>query len=218
MSLLTPFGPLRDIPLDNLEQLKEILIRSDKSRMLEGLVIEAVFNDYLDRLMTQQVHVLPVSLVRTLTIKRRPRTRYVNAWWLWDHSGAGEAATDLSRHLLPASGKDEFLFDCYYDESARDFFIKEWQGRTHIPIQSFMLKSRGYDSPVSECQPARSLTNTARNKLFGQAFLVITVAIFLNMSSCIDCLKIARYSLFSMAFGISTVWRDCPMGRSCSWR
>lgn len=147
MSLLTPFGPLRDIPLDNLEQLKEILIRSDKSRMLEGLVIEAVFNDYLDRLMTQQVHVLPVSLVRTLTIKRRPRTRYVNAWWLWDHSGAGEAATDLSRHLLPASGKDEFLFDCYYDESARDFFIKEWQGRTHIPIQSFMLKSRGYDSP-----------------------------------------------------------------------
>ena len=36
ISLLTPFGLLRDLPLDNLEQLKEILVRSDKSTMLKG--------------------------------------------------------------------------------------------------------------------------------------------------------------------------------------
>jgi hypothetical protein len=70
MSLLTPFGPLQDIPLDNIEQLKEILIRSDKSRMLEGLVIEAVFNEYLSKLIVQGIEVLPVSLVRTLTVKK----------------------------------------------------------------------------------------------------------------------------------------------------
>ena len=147
MSLLTPFGSLQDIPLDDINQLKEILVRSDKSRMLEGLVIEAVFNDYLSKLLAQGIEVLPVSLVRTLTIKQKPQTKFVNSWWVWDHSESGQEAADLCRRLAPSPGEDEFLFDCYYDETARDFFIKEWGGQTNIPIQSFLLEKRGQSAP-----------------------------------------------------------------------
>ncbi|MGY2263488.1 hypothetical protein [Pseudomonas sp. SDO5561_S422] len=147
MSLLTPFGALRDIPLDNIEQLKEILVRSDKSRMLEGLVIEAVFNEYLGKLVAQGIDVLPVSLVRTLTVKEKPRKKFVNSWWVWDHSDTGQAAEYLCQLLTPSSGQGEFLFDCYYDEMGRDFFIKKWGEQTNIPIQSFMLKKRGHSAP-----------------------------------------------------------------------
>ena len=147
MSLLTPFGSLRDIPLNNIEQLKEILVRSDKSRMLEGLVIEAVFNEYLGKLVAQGIDVLPVSLVRTLTVKEKPRKKFVNSWWVWDHSDTGQAAEDLCQLLAPSSDQGEFLFDCYYDEMSRDFFIKKWGEQTNIPIQSFMLKKRGHLAP-----------------------------------------------------------------------
>jgi len=166
MSLLTPFGPLHDIPLDNIDQLKEILVRSDKSRMLEGLVIEAVFNEYLGKLFDQGIKVLPVSLVRTLTVKRKTRTRFVNSWWVWDHSGGHQAAMDLYRRLAPASNRDEFLFDCYYDETVRDFFIKEWRGQTDIPIQSFMLEKRGYSAPEFRI-PSQSVIDEKRSQ---QAF------------------------------------------------
>jgi hypothetical protein len=145
MSLLTPFGPLKDIPLDNIEQLKEILVRSDKSRMLEGLVIEAVFNEYLSKLVGQGVEILPISLVRTLTVKtRRDSTwkRFVNSWWVWDHSESCESAADLRDLLGPKEEGEGFLFDCYYSELVRDFFIKEWGGKTNIPIQAFMLEHR----------------------------------------------------------------------------
>lgn len=147
MSLLTPFGPLRDISLDNIDQLKEILVRSDKSRMLEGLVIEAVFNEYLGKLATQEIEVLPASLVRTLTVKKKPQKKFVYSWWVWDHSETGQAAADLCHLLAPSSGRDGFLFDCYYDGKVRDFFIKQWGEQTNIPIQSFMLEKRGHASP-----------------------------------------------------------------------
>ncbi len=148
MSLLTPFGPLKDIPLDDVDQLKEILVRSDKSRMLEGLVIEAVFNDYLSKLSGQGIEVLPISLVRTLTVKSQPNSRqkYVNSWWIWDRSKNGRAATELRVLLAPRPPREEFLFDCYYNEAERDFFM-EWGGIQNIPIQSYMLKKRGQSTP-----------------------------------------------------------------------
>lgn len=166
MSLLTTFGPLEDIPLDNIEKLKEILIRSDKSRMLEGLVIEAVFNEYLGKLVAQGIEILPVSLVRTLTVKKEPRQKFVNSWWVWDHSETGQAAADLCRRLAPSSGRREFLFDCYYDELKRDFFIKEWGEQTNIPIQSFMMKKRKQSSPEFRT-PADSVIDENRSQ---QAF------------------------------------------------
>ena len=164
MSLLTPFGPLRDIPLDNIEQLKEILVRSDKSRMLEGLVIEAVFNEYLGKLVAQGIDVLPVSLVRTLTVKKKPQKKFVTSWWVWDHSETGQAAADLCHLMAPSSG--EFLFDCYYDEMSRDFFIKKWGEQTNIPIQSFMLEKRGHSAPRFRI-PSESVIDESRSQ---QAF------------------------------------------------
>jgi hypothetical protein len=166
MSLLTTFGPLRDIPLDNIEKLKEILIRSDKSRMLEGLVIEAVFNEYLGKLVAQGIDILPVSLVRTLTVKKKPQKKYVNSWWVWDHSETGQAAADLRHRLAPSSGRSEFLFDCYYDEMCRDFFIKKWGEQTNIPIQSFMMEKRKQSSPAFRT-PADSVIDENRSQ---QAF------------------------------------------------
>ncbi|MEJ3661688.1 hypothetical protein WD277_12020 [Pseudomonas fragi] len=164
MSLLTPFGPLRDIPLDNIEQLKEILVRSDKSRMLEGLVIEAVFNEYLGKLVAQGIDVLPVSLVRTLTVKKKPQKKFVTSWWVWDHSETGQAAADLCHLMAPSYG--EFLFDCYYDEMSRDFFIKKWGEQTNIPIQSFMLEKRGHSAPRFRI-PSESVIDENRSQ---QAF------------------------------------------------
>src|SRR5690554_3899025 len=166
MSLLTPFGPLCDIPLDNIERLKEILVRSDKSRMLEGLVIEAVFNEYLGKLVAQGIDVLPVSLVRTLTVKKKPKKKFVNSWWVWDHSETGQAAADLCHLLAPASGQDEFLFDCYYDEMSRDFFIKKWREQSNIPIQSFMLEKRRDPAPRFRI-PSESVIDENRSQ---QAF------------------------------------------------
>ena len=166
MSLLTPFGSLQDIPLDNVEQLKEILVRSDKSRMLEGLVIEAVFNEYLSKLVSQGMEVLPVSLVRTLTVKQTPSKRFVNSWWVWDHSNNGHASEELSSRLAPRSNKDEFLFDCYYDDATRDFFIKKWEDKTNIPIQSFMLDKRGQSAPEFRI-PSESVIDENRSQ---QAF------------------------------------------------
>lgn len=166
MSLLTPFGPLRDIPLDNIERLKEILVRSDKSRMLEGLVIEAVFNEYLRKLVAQGIDVLPVSLVRTLTVKKKPQKKFVNSWWVWDQSETGRAAADLCHLLAPSSGQDEFLFDCYYDEMRRDFFIKKWQEQSNIPIQSFMLEKRKHSAPRFRV-PSESVIDENRSQ---QAF------------------------------------------------
>ena len=164
MSLLTPFGPLRDIPLDNIEQLKEILVRSDKSRMLEGLVIEAVFNEYLGKLVAQGIDVLPVSLVKTLTVKKKPQKKFVTSWWVWDHSETSQAAADLCHLMAPSSG--EFLFDCYYDEMSRDFFIKKWGEQTNIPIQSFMLGKRGHSAPRFRI-PSESVIDESRSQ---QAF------------------------------------------------
>jgi hypothetical protein len=115
--------------------------------MLEGLVIEAVFNDYLGKLVAQGIDVLPVSLVRTLTVKEKPRKKFVNSWWVWDHSDTGQEAEDLRHLLAPSSAQGDFLFDCYYDEMRRDFFIKKWGEQTNIPIQSFMLKKRGHSAP-----------------------------------------------------------------------
>lgn len=166
MSLITPFGPLQDIPLDDINQLKEILVRSDKSRMLEGLVIEAVFNEYLGKLVAQGIEVLPVSLVRTLTIKRKPRTKFVNSWWVWDHSESGFGAAEVCSRLIPSAESDEFLFDCYYDKLARDFFIKEWENQTNIPIQSFLLEKRGYPAPEFRI-PSESVIDENRSQ---QAF------------------------------------------------
>lgn len=166
MSLLTPFGSLRDIPLDNIEELKEILVRSDKSRMLEGLVIEAVFNEYLGKLIAQGIDVLPVSLVRTLTIKEKPQKKFVNSWWVWDHSETGQAAADLHHLLAPSSGQGEFLFDCFYDEISRDFFIKKWGEHTNIPIQSFMMQKRMQLAPRFRI-PAKSVIDANRSQ---QAF------------------------------------------------
>lgn len=166
MSLLTTFGPLRDIPLDNIEQLKEILIRSDKSRMLEGLVIEAVFNEFLGKLVAQGIDILPVSLVRTLTVKENPHKKFVNSWWVWDYSETGKAAADLRHLLAPSSGQGEFLFDCYYDEISRDFFMKKWGEQTNIPIQSFMMKKRKQSTPRFRI-PAESVIDENRSQ---QAF------------------------------------------------
>lgn len=166
MSLLTPFGPLKDIPLDDVDQLKEILVRSDKSRMLEGLVIEAVFNDYLSKLSGQGIEVLPISLVRTLTVKSQPNSRqkYVNSWWVWDRSKNGRAATEL-RVLLAPRSPEEFLFDCYYNEAERDFFM-EWGGIQNIPIQSYMLEKRGQSEPQFRI-PSESVIDEHRSQ---QAF------------------------------------------------
>lgn len=166
MSLLTPFGSLLDIPLNNIEQLKEILVRSDKSRMLEGLVIEAVFNEYLGKLVTQGIDVLPVSLVRTLTVKEKPQKKFVKSWWVWDHSETGQAAADLCHLLAPSPGQGEFLFDCYYDEMTRDFFIKKWGEQTNIPIQSFMLEKRRQSAPRFRI-PSESVIDESRSQ---QAF------------------------------------------------
>lgn len=166
MSLLTTFGPLRDIPLGNIEQLKEILVRSDKSRLLEGLVIEAVFNEYLGKLVAQGIDVLPVSLVRTLTVKIKPQKKFVTSWWVWDHSDTGQAAAELCQILAPSSAKSEFLFDCYYDEMKRDFFIKKWGELTNIPIQSFMLEKRGHSAPRFRI-PLKSVIDENRSQ---QAF------------------------------------------------
>ncbi|MGE4271097.1 MAG: hypothetical protein AB7E44_12545 [Acidithiobacillus sp.] len=149
MSLLTPFGPLKDVPLDDVDQLKEILVRSDKSRMLEGLVIEAVFNDYLSKLSGQGIEVLPISLVRTLTEKTQPdlTKEYVKSWWMWDHSKDGQTATELLSLLAPRPHSKEFLLDCYYNAEERDFYIKELGRMRNIPIQSYMLKKRGQSTP-----------------------------------------------------------------------
>ncbi|MHB1643236.1 MAG: hypothetical protein ACYCS8_11360 [Acidithiobacillus sp.] len=168
MSLLTPFGPLKDVSLDNIEQLKEMLIRSDKSRMLEGLVIEAVFNDYLSKLSGQGIEVLPISLVRTLTVKNRPNSRqkHVNSWWVWDRSGNGQAATELRGLLAPRPHSEEFLFDCYYNEVERDFFMKEWDGMQNIPIQSYMLEKRRQSKPEFRT-PSESVIDEHRSQ---QAF------------------------------------------------
>ena len=166
MSLLTPFGPLKDIPLDDIDQLKEILVRSDKSRMLEGLVIEAVFNDYLSKLSGQGIEVLPISLVRTLTVKNRPNSgrKYVNSWWVWDRSKNGQVAKEL-RVLLAPRSPEEFLFDCYYNEAERDFFM-EWDGIQNIPIQSYMLEKRGQSEPQFRI-PSESVIDEQRSQ---QAF------------------------------------------------
>ena len=168
MSLLTPFGPLKDIPLDDVDQLKEILVRSDKSRMLEGLVIEAVFNDYLSKLLGQGIEVLPISLVRTLTVKRQSNSekKFVTSWWIWDHSEDDQAATELRGLLAPRSHDKEFLFDCYYNEAERDFFMKEWDGIQNIPIQSYMLEKRGQSEPQFSI-PSESVIDEHRSQ---QAF------------------------------------------------
>lgn len=166
MSLLTPFGPLRDIPLDNIEQLKEMLVLSDKSRMLEGLVIEAVFNEYLGKLVDQGIDILPVSLVKTLTVKQKPKKNFVNSWWVWDHSETGQASADLCHILAPSSGQDQFLFNCYYDEMGRDFFFKKVGEQIDIPIQAFMLEKRRHSAPQFRI-PSKSVIDENRSQ---QAF------------------------------------------------
>lgn len=159
MSLLTPFGPLKDLPLDDLDQLKEILIRSDKSRMLEGLVIEAAFNGYLSKLSEEVLKVLPVSLVRTLTVKRG--RKYVNSWWVWDRSKSGQASKEL-RNLLAPRSSEEFLFDCHYNEAERDFFM-EWDGKQNIPIQSYLLEKRRQSKPQFRI-PSESVIDEHRSQ------------------------------------------------------
>ncbi len=169
MSLITPFGPLEDIPLDDIEKLKEILVRSDKSRMLEGLVIEAVFNEYLRKLTGQGINILPVSLVKTLTVKTKTNgygRDFVNAWWVWDQSDDGFSSKALRDLLCSDRSGNGFLFDCYYDELVRDFFMKEWNGEKNIPIQSFMLKARKQTQPKFRI-PSESVIDENRSQ---QAF------------------------------------------------
>lgn len=143
MSLITPFGPLSDIPIDDTDRLREILIRSDKSRMLEGIVIEGVFRQYLEKIASAGLTSVPISLVRTLTIKISPdnRKQYVNTWWIWDQS----ESKDWGARLLSVLGTpkaNDYAVSCYYDPEKRDFFMEQWGSKRDLPIQKTMLALR----------------------------------------------------------------------------
>lgn len=178
MSLQTPFGPLNDIPLDDIGNLEQILVNSDKSRLLEGLVVEAIFNEYLSKLSGQGMNVLPISVVRTLTFKNvanADQPERVNSWWLWDYSGRCKAADRLRNLLEPHRNRPGFRFDVSFDESERDFFIDEWDGKKNIRMQPFFQKYRD-KADLEFLIPAQSVIDENRSK---QAF-------WSGISSCYD--------------------------------
>lgn len=140
MSLITSVGPLADLDIDSVDQLKSILAQ-DKTRMLEGLVIERVFQQYLGSLASRGIVTLPISLVRA---KRRKSRQGV--WWIWDHGGAAADADVLQQRL--EMGSEESVIQCLYDSEQRNFLVKRWKERSNFPLQQFLLKKRKLSEPV----------------------------------------------------------------------
>lgn len=170
MSLLTPFGPLDDLRLDDIESLKEILVRSDKSRMLEGLVIEAVFQEYLSRLAGQGVELLPVSLVRTLRVrKEHGRKVFLNSWWIWDRSTGARHAVELRNQLVGFAPRAETVFEVRYDEGSRDFFTRYIQDDPEIPVQALLLQVRRQELPKFQTPAPRVIDQLRSQQAFWSA-------------------------------------------------
>jgi hypothetical protein len=124
MSLETPFGLLSEIDIENTETLKEIMICSDKSRMLEGMVIEDVFSGVISKLKDQKIDVVPVSVIKGFrACDNKPNSV---SWWVLNNEQPCELVYSFMKKATDLSGdRNSYLLQCYYDKQKKDFLFTE---------------------------------------------------------------------------------------------
>ena len=138
MSLITQLGPLDQLDLHSDETLQSIL-RSDKHQMLEGLIVEAYFQQFLGILSSHGAHKLPVALCKAV-YKNHDQTWRNPAWWLWNQDSYNND-TDLLESKISADSNP--IVSCTYETEANDFIMQRWnQNVVNQPAQAFMMKQR----------------------------------------------------------------------------
>lgn len=138
MSLITPLGPLDHLDLTSKETLNQLL-RQDKHQMLEGIIVEGYFRQFVDLLRGQGTHTLPIALAKS-TLKNHNGTWRKPAWWLWNQDENDLGVTALESRLAV---ERNVLVKCDYDPYQRDFVMKSWNNNpVNEPVQPFMMKHR----------------------------------------------------------------------------
>lgn len=139
MSLITPFGNLSEVDIDDISTLQEILLRSEKSKLLEGIVIERVFENYIQALEKFDIRALPASLVKSFNSRKK-----ATAWWVCDHSENGDVFRVLDENLTKR--KNHYVLPFQFCTEVSDFLVENWNGRETFSVQGALMKDRGVSS------------------------------------------------------------------------
>lgn len=142
MSLETPFGALNELDTSNMDELRRIAIAIDKTRMLEGMIIEQVFSGIIHHLSNYGVSRLPLSLLKALRVKEtspQGRKQFISSWWAWRHDPICPANARFVGHLSKAY---EHVLSCHYDDERRDFLIDQFRQERNVSVQDLLKKYR----------------------------------------------------------------------------
>jgi len=157
MSLITPLGPLDHLDLTSNETLNKLL-RQDKHQVLEGLIVEGYFRQFVDLLRGQGTHTLPIALAKS-TLKNHDGSWRTPAWWLWSQDKDCNGLSVLESKLTSGRG---VIVKCDYDSEQRDFIMKSWGDKpVGEPVQLFMMRHR-HMQQLTYQMPARKVSQEER--------------------------------------------------------
>lgn len=162
MSLITPMGPLDRLELESDDCLQSLL-RHDKHQMLEGLIVEGYFRQFVEMLHNIGIITLPIALVKS-SYKDPVRGWKKPAWWLWIYDEKFQDTISLKERLY---SKRHVLIECTYDRIDFDFILDSWNyQKVKEPVQQYMMKKRNIPK-LQYHAPAERVSN---DKRYMQAF------------------------------------------------
>lgn len=142
MSVLTPLGHLINLDISNTDVLRSLL-KSEKHQMLEGIIIEGVFEKYIQAMENNGIDLLKIALVKS--VFKSGQHWKSPAWWVWNYSnGENHFYNELKRKL---SHKNSFVLGCKYCSETRDFLFADSQ--VNESIQKYMAKQRKLKFPLT---------------------------------------------------------------------
>lgn len=163
MSLITPFGPLSEINTDSAEELQEIIICTDKSRMLEGMVIEDVFSGIMSKLKEQQIELIPVSVIKGFRIKNNSQGTKSTSWWILTDKHPDDLVFSFIKKATELTNEQNcYLLQCHFDDQRKDFLFTEGNHKGKSVQQTLKL-SRKQDN-IAFLLPKESVINKNRSE------------------------------------------------------
>lgn len=157
MALLTPFGPLDTLNLFDSETQRRIL-GFDKHQLLEGLVVEAVGEQYISGL---EKHPL-AELADIVVFRAKQKDRRSAAWFVWERTN-NIASSNLIATL--SSNFPGTVLKCDYDFETSDFISYRLDSKdAQEPIQTFLARLRKIEqlSPGSFQKPQGNVQDKER--------------------------------------------------------
>ncbi|MEE2003267.1 hypothetical protein QWY20_17580, partial [Alkalimonas sp. MEB108] len=109
-------------------------------QMLEGLIVEGYFSQFISELVAHGICSLPVTLVKSLN-KGTDGKWSKPAWWLWQYINQPNYDVEQLTNILMQ--ESYHVLRCTYDQAQKDFILRSW-GTKQIErsAQGFMMEKR----------------------------------------------------------------------------